>query len=144
MCTVWSGAVPLTMSHLAFTSSVWKRANSLLSWMVVKSFHTSSSTSPKSTMEPDTRAVMSTTSGPEGHSERVGESQVKHRRGPLQGTHSEATNTKPSAQFEYCLCLNHFVVIREFQCDTFGKSQNQFPESEDKIFPCRNIIYNIL
>ena len=60
--SVWTG---LTL----FPASLWKWANSLRSWMLVSCFHSSNTATPSSTTtEADSTAVISVTSGPDGHS----------------------------------------------------------------------------
>lgn len=66
---VWAG---LTLFQRLCSSSLWKWANSLRSWMLVSSFHSSNKDTPSTTTEADSTAVIRITFGPDGHSWQTG------------------------------------------------------------------------
>lgn len=63
----------LTVSHLALALSSSNLANSLRSWMVIRSFQMSRPTRPNSRMAPATARSTTKMLGPSGHSERADE-----------------------------------------------------------------------
>lgn len=60
----FAGRVSLTVSHLAFIFSFSNLANSLRSWMIMRSFQMSSKARPIRTIPATTPATMGTMSGP--------------------------------------------------------------------------------
>lgn len=67
----------LTVSHLALALSSSNLANSLRSWMVMRSFQMSRPIRPNSRMAPATAKRTTKVSGPTGHSERAGKQAEK-------------------------------------------------------------------
>lgn len=63
----------LTVSHLALALSSSNLANSLRSWMVIRSFQMSRPIRPNSRMAPATAKSTTKMLGPSGHSERPDE-----------------------------------------------------------------------
>lgn len=93
---VWAG---LTLFQRLCSSSLWKRANSLRSWMLVSSFHSSSKATPSTTTEPDSAAVIRITFGPDGHSLTD-----KGRHGSLSDTHCLVVRVQ-------LICLFNLIVV---------------------------------
>lgn len=122
----------LTISYRARERALWKRANSLRSWIVMTNFHTASSTTPTSRMLPTTASSTVRASGPPPHSD-MGRGKFIHG-----GHNHQCEQHSNSLAFPWIwnwLCLSVWCPVQHAQCTGERRTANRWEVCSNERVP---------